>query len=255
MSLGFDENVTKRLEIAYQKGDVVRRRAAVRDALDVQPGDDVVDVGCGPGFYVAELADVAGSVLGIDTSPQMLAVAAKRSEGRGNVTFREGDAMAIPAEDGSFDRALSVQVFEYVSDVPKALGEMRRVLRPGGRALIWDIDWATLSWYSSDPDRMERVMRAWDEHLVHSALPQTLAKQMREAGFEDVTVEGHVFVNTVDLEEGYSLVLVPMIADFASGRSGVSAEDAQAWKEDLLALAERGDYYFSVTQFCFTARK
>jgi hypothetical protein len=101
---------------------------------------------------------------------------------------------------------------------------------------------------------MDRVMHAWDEHLVHPSLPRTLAKQMREAGFSDVRVEGHAFVNVTDLDQGYSVVLTPMIADFAAGH-GVPAGDAEAWKDDLLALADRDEYYFCVTQFCFTAQK
>ena len=96
----------------------------------------------------------------------MLALAAKRCEGHANVNFHEGGVTALPVADADFDRALSVQVLEYVADIPAALGELRRVLRPGGRVLIWDVDWATVSWHSRDPDRMQRFLHAWDEHLT-----------------------------------------------------------------------------------------
>src|SRR5207344_884062 len=112
------------------------------------------------------------------------------------VTIQEGDALALPVEDESFDVVFSVQVLEFVADTTAALAEMRRALRPGGRVVIWDVDWATVSWYSPDPTRMARVLRAWDEHLAHPSLPRTLASRMRSAGFDDITSEGHAFAST-----------------------------------------------------------
>jgi len=89
---------------------------------------------------VTELLDQVGregSVTGVDRAPAMLAVAAKRAEGRDNVAFYEADATNLPVPDGAFDAALSVQVVEYVPDASAALAEMHRALRPGGRVVIW----------------------------------------------------------------------------------------------------------------------
>ena len=55
--LEFDENLAESLEVLYRRRDVLRRRRLVHDALDAQPGERVLDVGCGPGFYVAELLE------------------------------------------------------------------------------------------------------------------------------------------------------------------------------------------------------
>jgi ubiquinone/menaquinone biosynthesis C-methylase UbiE len=90
----------------------------------------------------------------------MLALAARRCEDADNVEFRERDATSLPVPDSSVERALCVQVLEYVADPAVALAEMYRALRPAGRVVIWDIDWATASLHSEDPLRMERVMRA-----------------------------------------------------------------------------------------------
>ena len=199
----FDEKIVEQLEVLYRSRDVLRRRKLVYEALGAQPGDSVLDVGCGPGFYSRELLDQVGpdgSVTGVDQSPQMLAVAKRRSEGFAGARFEEGDATALPVESGRFDRALSVQVLEYVADVQAALAEMHRALRPGGRVVIWDVDWATVSWHSEDPDRMARVLEAWDAHLAHPSLPRTLAASLRKAGFEEVRMDGHAFA-TADLSE------------------------------------------------------
>src|SRR6202022_3126438 len=130
--LEFDEKTARDLDLLYRTRDVLRRRQLVRDALAVAPGERVMDVGCGPGFYVAELVEQVGpdgSVVGIDSSPAMLAVAAHRCEGHENVAFHEADATSLPVEDASFDAVVSVQVLEYVEDVPVALAEMHRALR------------------------------------------------------------------------------------------------------------------------------
>jgi ubiquinone/menaquinone biosynthesis C-methylase UbiE len=67
---------------------------------------------------------------------------------------------ALPVPDTGFDAALSVQVLEYVTDPDAALAELHRVLRPGGRLVVWDVDWATVSLHSSDAARTDRVLRA-----------------------------------------------------------------------------------------------
>ena len=133
--LVFDEKLVAQLEELYATRDVLRRRRLIREALDVKAGERILDVGCGPGFYVAELLDEVGpngSIVGLDASATMLAVAAKRSEGKPNVAFLEADATALPVGDGEFDAALCVQVLEYVPDATAALRELHRALRPGG---------------------------------------------------------------------------------------------------------------------------
>ena len=250
--LVFDDKIVEQLEVLYRSRDVLRRRELVYDALGAQPGDRVLDVGCGPGFYSRELLDQVGpegSVTGIDQSPQMLAVARRRSEGFGNVRFQEGDATALPVDGGGFDRALSVQVLEYVSDVGAALAEMHRSLRPGGRVVIWDVDWATVSWHSADPGRMARVLQVWDEHLAHPSLPRTLAATLRAAGFEDVRMDAHEFA-TIDLsEETYGGAALPVIERYVKQQG---SDDVDAWADEQRALGERGEFYFACMQCCFS---
>src|SRR6478672_1041342 len=167
--LVFDEDAAQRIEAMYLIGDARRRRAIVRERLGARPGERVLDVGCGPGFYCLELLDEVGgdgSVIGVDSSEAMLALAAGRCAGRDNVELRTGEATALPVEDGEVDAAISVQVQEYVPDIERSLAEMHRALRPGGRVLVYDVDWQTLA-VAGEPERTARVLRAWDEHLAH----------------------------------------------------------------------------------------
>lgn len=256
--LSFNAKTAKALEQAYHKRDMLRRRRHVREALAAAPGERILDVGCGPGFYVAELLDEVtenGSIVAVDASADMLGLARQRCAGRANVTFRAGTATALPVDHGDFDAALSVQVMEYVADVPAALSEIHRALRPGGRVLIWDVDWGTAWWHTEDPQRMRRFMKAWDEHLVHPSLPRRTGAHLRAAGFVDVAVQGHSFA-TVDYDgESFAVMMLGMAADFVPGHAGVTEDEAAAWKAEQRSLAERGEFFFEATQFCFTARK
>ena len=105
--------------------------------LALLPGEHVLDLGVGPGFLAAEMAaevGASGRVCGIDVSDDMLAIAAARDTGRDAATLElaRGSAEEIPYEDGSFDVVVTTQVLEYVPDVPRALAEIHRVLKPGG---------------------------------------------------------------------------------------------------------------------------
>jgi arsenite methyltransferase len=82
--LVFDEDMARQPEAVYRTRDVLRRRQLVRDALAAAPGQRILDVGCGAGFYAVELLErvgAEGSVAGVDNSPQMLAVANGRCQG------------------------------------------------------------------------------------------------------------------------------------------------------------------------------
>jgi arsenite methyltransferase len=256
--LVFDESLAEQLEVLYRSRDVLRRRALIREALDAQPGERILDIGCGPGFYVAELLDEVGpegSVVGVDGSAAMLAVAARRCERHANVAFQEADVLSLPVEDASFDRALCVQVLEYVQDVGPALAEMHRALRPGGRLVVWDVDWDTVSWRSSDPDRMARVLRDWDAHLAHPSLPSTLTAQLRAAGFDEVRMEGHTFAANEFSPDAYGGALVPVMERYVAGRNEIGKEELDAWAAEQRELDGRGEFYFVCVQFGFTATK
>ena len=256
--LVFDEQVAAQLEVFYRTRDVRRRRGLVLEALDAQPGERVVDVGCGPGFYVEDVLERVGpegEVTGVDVSEAMLAMTAKRVAGRPNARVAEGDATRIPLPDGAIDRALSVQVFEYVADTAAGLAELRRVVRPGGRVVIWDIDWSTLSLHSGDQARMDRVLAAWDRHLTHPTLPRTLGTSLRAAGFDDVRCEGHVFTATSMDPETFGGNLPLMIGGYVAGLEDVPDGEPAAWLADLQDLDARGAYFFALTQFCFTATR
>jgi arsenite methyltransferase len=254
--MDFDERASRHLAGVYTTPDVVEQRRLTIAALDLQPGEDVLDIGAGPGFLAWEMAAVVGptgSVHGVDPSESMLAIAAERERvpGAAPVAFRAGDALDLPFDDASFDVAVATQVYEYVEDMPAALAQARRVLRPGGRLLVLDTDWDSIVWRSSDRERMRRILAAWDEHLADPHLPARLGGLLADAGFT-VTVRTTIpILNAGAATAGFSTGLIGFIAAFVPGRQGITEDEARAWAEDLEGQGE--DYFFSINRYVFVA--
>ena len=110
------------------------RRLAVE--LVVQPGDRVLDACCGTGDLALEAERQGGNVVGLDFSARMLERARRKSQ---TVEWLQGDVLALPFADGSFDAATVGFGVRNVSDLDLGLRELRRVLRPGGRLAVLEI--------------------------------------------------------------------------------------------------------------------
>jgi arsenite methyltransferase len=110
----------------------------------LEPGEDVLDVGCGAGtdtLIAAQMVGRNGSVTGIDMTPAMVAKAERAAAemGFGHVTITAGSAEQLPFVDASFDVVISNGVIDLIPDKDAVFAEMARVLRPGGRIQLADV--------------------------------------------------------------------------------------------------------------------
>jgi len=153
-------------------------------------GDRLLDVGCGPGTITMDLAELVapGRVVGIDRSNDVIdrARAAADARALSNLSFEVGDVYQLGFEDSAFDVVYAHQVLQHLSAPTRALAEMRRVLRDGGRLAVRDADYGEFTW--SPPS--EGLMR-WME-LYHQITRQNdaeadagryLAEWVEAAGF------------------------------------------------------------------------
>jgi arsenite methyltransferase len=256
--LQFDEEASRRAEALYATPDFVEQRRATRTALALRHGENVLDIGSGPGLLACEMAAEVGSigsVDGIDPSGSMIALARARRPpaGASEMRFVAGDACALPFAAETFDAVVATQVYEYVPDMPAALGEAFRVLRPGGRLLVLDTDWGSIVWHSRDAERMRHVLAAWEEHLVEPHLPRRLTGLLSAAGFSVARRAAIPLLNAGYDPNTLSAGMIGFIAAFVPGRHGLNERDARAWVEDLTTLGD--DYFFSLNRYLFLAVK
>jgi len=256
--LKYDNEATKKLLAIYTTPDVEAQRNDFINAFEPQRGQRVLDVGSGPGFLansISERVGQTGSVCGIDISKPLLDIAISQFGDNSNVEFLLGDATKLPFPSDDFDVVVSTQVLEYVSDVDSALAEFNRVLRTGGTIALLDTDWDSIVWHSPDHTRMNRILKAWEQHTADPFLPRTLAKKLIRAGFEIHSQKIIPIYNAEFKQNTYSNLLIDLIIPFVVGTGSVTKIEAEEWGTDMRERGKNSDYFFSLNRYYFLAKK
>lgn len=154
----------------------------VAKVLDLQPEDDLLDVGCGNGYFLKKYASHTHSVAGLDLSELSIQMATRKNRDRftaGTAEFVQGEATQLPWKDNKFSSVTAMGGFPMLPDPLKALKEMYRVLRPGGRAVVC-IEWNAEDGKDHSKEIKKYGMWLWAEDDVRSILG--------EAGFSDISI-------------------------------------------------------------------
>ena len=224
-------------------------------ALELEPGQRVLDLACGtgePAITFAEWVGRRGSVTGVDISAEMLRLARQRAKlrGIGNVRFRRGDLAKLDRKAlGRFDRVVSRFGIFFVEDVLGTLRTLRSLLRPGGRAAfavwgptrdnaLWRLrGYATAPFVEDEPDPESLP------HPMRFARRGSLARVLRQAGFRNVRTEAAQVPFVLSSAEEYWAMSVDTSATLARLLRNLTARQRATVRRRLLHAArsyERG---------------
>ena len=192
-------------------------------------GDTVVDVACGGGRAVGELAALGTKAIGVDLDPEMIAAATARWPAG---EFHVGDATALPLDDASVTGYRADKVLHLLEHPAAALTEARRVLRPGGRVVLSGQDWDAIVIDSADPVETRALVHARADALPNPRVARQYRNLLLDNGFTDVTVEAHLAVFTGDL-------VLPMLSGMAEG----------PWLDDQVARVARDRLFVAIPVF------
>lgn len=227
-------------------------------ALAVQPGAAILDVGCGNGddvLALAQLAGPTGRAVGVDVREAMIAESRKRGAASGlPVQFALGSVYQLDFSDGTFDGVRADRLFQHLNRPDAALAEMIRVTRPGGRVVVFDVDWETLIVDVPDRAILRKLVQFEADRHANGWAGRGLLRLFRSGKLQDVIIapETGIITDFAVADAGFGL---RELADDARQAGVITADEAQRWIEQL-ELAVREDRFFSaIASFTAVGRR
>jgi SAM-dependent methyltransferase len=231
------------LDLAHSLPEVQRWKRLGHQLLQVEPGQAVLDIGCGTGTDACALAAMVGPngrVVGIDLSEALVALAAQRAKGLAlPVAFRQADIHAMPFPDGSFARTRIDRVLHFLPDPRRALAEAARVTAPNGRMLVTEPDWGTLAIEGGDPVVTARILSVRHGAAADACIGRRLPALLEAAGLAVEAWEKSA-LSLGDFRHAATLFSLEGMAARAVAAGAVSAETGVRWLRSLQQAADRG---------------
>ena len=224
--------------------------------LDLRPGQRVLEVGCGTGAdaqAMAQRVSPGGRVIAVDGSRNMIAVAQQRAQGSSlPVEFQVADAHRLPFADDSFDASRADRIFMHLESPAQALSEMKRVTRRGGRVLIYEVDFETLTLDMPPRPQTRSIVNIWCDGFRNGWLGRHIPALFREAGLEDV----HITPATLWLRYPLAMQMVgPATVERACAAGALTPAEGEDWLRRLQQRYETGLLFCTLTGFLVVGRK
>jgi SAM-dependent methyltransferase len=232
-----------------RRPDSVRLRRRTYELLQVERSSRVVDVGCGAGTAVAELAALGADAVGVDAAPEAVTFARELHPG---CRFEVGDAQQLPFPDRSVDGYRAEKLYHALDDPDKACAEAHRMLAPGGRIVLAGQDWELFAIDSDDPAVTQTIVTASADEMVNGRVARRYRNLLLDTGFDDVSCEVHTAVLT---DPELALFTVTRLATGAVRAGVVSEAQADAWLADQRRRADRDRLFVAIPLFLAAGRR
>ncbi|MFC1949271.1 class I SAM-dependent methyltransferase [Chloroflexota bacterium] len=135
----------------------------IHELLDPEPGEKILDAGCGTGIFTLDFLAGGARVVGLDISGQMLRHSIKKNAGYPFPKI-QGDMLYLPFKDNSFEKSVSITALEFIADAKRAVDELFRITRPGGYVVV-----ATLNSLSPWAARRTEKTQKGQKHILEGA--------------------------------------------------------------------------------------
>jgi SAM-dependent methyltransferase len=243
MSIPMDaETLIARLDAVDALPAAAELRALSYRLLGLRSGAYVVDVGCGAGRAVVELAERGARAVGVDVSPDMVGIARRRAPG---ADVRIADAYALPFGDGELSGYRADKVYHELTDPARAAYEAVRVLAPGGRIVLLGQDWDTLVIDSAFPALTRTIVHARADTIASPRAARHYRDLLLDAGLADVAVE----VRTGVFTGAEMLPLLTGLAGAALAAGAITSGQAADWTAEQTRRARGGRLFLAVPIF------
>lgn len=248
-SAGLDDKQARehaaRLELRAGADSEVAAREEYVTLLGVAPGEHVLDVGCGSGAVTRTLARrvaPGGRAVGVDTTAALLKIARELADQAGlgaMVEFKEGDCRALSFPDASFDAVVAATTLSHVPDVERALAEMVRVTRPGGRIGVFDVDGDLTLFAHSDRELTRRIVAATSDQMwVNGWLVRELPARFADLGIVNVRMRGFMPLES----GGYYANRAERSAEVAVQTGAITSDERERWLQAFRAELPAGRF-------------
>lgn len=217
------------------------------ECLELKSGECILDVGCGTGKDVRMLSQVVGNtglVVGVDASQTMIDEACSRTKELNlSVEYHVRDAHNLLFSDNTFNACRAERIFQYLANPQKALSEMIRVNKSGGRVVLQEPDWETLIVDVPNRKLTRKILNCWCDNLNSGWIGRQLFALYKKLGLVDVTVDIGSFAIT-NYDSADQIFHFSKAARLAEELDVVSTAESAQWLNDLKA-ADSAECFFS----------